>query len=182
MTDIHEIPCIDRPMTKEEEQEHDEYGRWAEQRCREEMAKREEYWKQQRKTYAWFNKEPDWGGGSLCWFWIEDEPKEPCKVIYRFSLIGGGQLAVIEDFRVVTLIHNGVPTGETVISCTSMVHGRNLLVTPHTTDGVKRYRGVIDGQHETDISSDAVVFGSNVPQEIADRAAASSGGNLPRPP
>jgi hypothetical protein len=139
------------------------------------MAKRAAQWQLEGLTFAWFRNDPDWGKGSLCWFW-NDDPQEPCHRAYRFSLIGGGQATLTEEWRIVGLVDDkGVYTGNDTISKTWIGRRRegNLLVTPHVGDHVARYRGTIERDSSSDITADAVVFPRNTPQEIANRAAAT---------
>jgi hypothetical protein len=48
---------------------------------------------------------------------------------------------------------------------------RKCIATPHAS--LNRYRGIVDGNHKTELFADAAVFGSGTPQEVADRVAAT---------
>jgi hypothetical protein len=173
-----------RKATKEE---LDEYGRMAEQWCREDMAKLEAAWTAEGKTFAWFSKEPDWAEGNLSWFFLED-PTAPGKRIFRFSMIGGGQIKTTEAWDWFRSNYNRKDrpdwakheTWRDDTTYLAHVYPRDnerladlsIVVTPHTVDGVERYRGLVVS-HFSDCSASAVVFPGNVPQEIADRAAAT---------
>jgi hypothetical protein len=142
------------------------------------MTKYEAQWNAKRKTFAWFSKEPDYLSGSLCWFWLDD-PKAPCKRLFRFSLIGGGQVATVENWRWFRYLggrkiwpanHYTWKDDDTYLSYEQPRHG--LIVKAHTPAGLVRHHGFIDG-YTAECSADAAVFDKHVPQEIADRIAAT---------
>jgi hypothetical protein len=164
--------AFEKLVSKEEREEIDEM----EQRCRENMAKCEAKWKAEGKIFAWFNKEPDWAHGSLNWFWLED-PKEPCRQIFRFSMIGGGQIKTTQiwDWRRDPHGRPIWPDGHTWKDDTSVlceIGDVAVTVTPHTSQGVHRYRGTVVNIFG-DCSASAVVFGGNVQQDVAECTAAT---------
>jgi len=144
--------------------------------CRDGMTKCEANWMEQRATFAWFSKEPGSDSGSLCWFWI-DSPKEPCTRTFRFSMIGGGQIRTIEkwDWQRAPFDISEMPGGiwkdeNTVLGPVDRYP--RLEGTAHTAHGPTRFVGTFDG-YISGCSATAAIFGQEVPQEIADRVAAT---------
>ena len=160
--------------------EEEDDRRWR-QSCREAMAELEAKWNDDGKTFAWFSKEPDYSVGALSWWWVDD-PKAPCKRIYRFSLIGGGQVSTVENWRWFRWVggrkkdeSDGYPAFRWKNADAFLTYERpqhRLIATPHVAEGVERYRGFIGGFH-ADCSAEAAVFDKRVPQRIADRVAAT---------
>jgi hypothetical protein len=98
------------------------------------------------------------------WLFFRQEGYEkPGKRVFRFTLIGGGEICPIENWRVVTLTD-----GETGLECPWNRH--KLIATLHDSHSV--YPGMIDGQHVTDFSPDAAAFEGGMPHDVAERAAA----------
>jgi hypothetical protein len=159
------------------QQELEEYGRLAEQWCREAMAKCENKWKEHGKTFAWFRQEPDWGNGSLSWFWLED-PKKPCKRKFRFSLIGGGQITATQTWRWRHWANGKRENSQWTWKDDHTVLWEDnpgclhVVTTAHEPDGVRRYSGAIETSY-AELSCSAAVFGQGTPQEIANRVAAT---------
>jgi hypothetical protein len=159
-----------------------EFERW----CREAMTKLEAARTTEGKTFAWFSNEPDIAEGAFSWFFLED-PTAPCRRIFRFSMIGG-QIKTTETWDWFHWWGKQKPddidrmgwTFEDDSTVLGHVYARDngrlawlvITVTAHTAEGVQRYRGFVESWI-AECSASAVVFGKNVPQEIADRAAAT---------
>jgi hypothetical protein len=90
----------------------------------------------------------DWGVEIL-----PDPDRELTRRI-RFSLLGGGQITVVERFE-----HERYYRPE-------------LRVTAHTGEGLRRFTGALDGTFY-EMSAKAAVFPRWTPQAIADRVAAT---------
>jgi hypothetical protein len=153
--------------------EGDIFRQWAHQ-CREGMADCEAKWGEQGKTFAWFNQEPGSDSGSLCWFWI-DAPKKPCTRTFRFSMIEGGLSRTIEkwDWHHSPFDISEMPSGtwkddNTVLGPVDRYPRLEVMVP--TGRGPKRFVGTFDG-YISGCCATAVIFGKEVPQEIADRVA-----------
>lgn len=147
--------------------------------CREAMAELATKWKSEGRLFSWFSDEPDFAEGSLCWFWI-DEPAQPCNRVFRFSMVGGGQVTVTERWRWHRSVGRtkrdddaGLWTWRDDWHCLAYDQPRyRLTVTAHHPTDLTRHKGYIDG-YTAECSADAVIFGPRTPQEIADRAAAT---------
>jgi hypothetical protein len=83
---------------------------------------------------------------------------------FRFTLLGGGQITVIERFKHWTLTH----TPEPEFHC----YQRDLRVTADAGEGLRRFNGVIDSV-AYEMGAKAVLFTPGTPPSIADRVAAT---------
>jgi hypothetical protein len=132
------------------------------------MQKEEAEWRRAGKVFSWIDLEPDWVSAAE-WYmgsqWgYPAEPTAPCNRILRFSLIGGGQIKVTEEWR---LRHH--PPYEPWLSC----YEPRLAVKAHTEEGLSSAAGLLDHGACYEMAAYAVVFGHNTPQAIADRVAAT---------
>jgi hypothetical protein len=133
------------------------------------MAKCESKWHAAHVTWSWIDPYPAWVSASD---WSEyqgdgfpRDPSKPCKRIIRFTLIGGGQIRVVERWTDRPLFD-----GDTHIWCEL---DPKLLVSAHADEGLRQYRGHLSDGAIAEMATSAVVFGPNTPQEIADRTAAT---------
>ena len=162
------------PMSKEDDEK---IACQIDQWCREGMAELEAKWRGKGKTFSWFRKEPDYASGYLSWFFLDD-PTEPCARVFRFSMIGGGQIKTSQkwDWRQWPdgrTKHDtwGTWKDDNTVLC-RVDRYPTVTVVAHASTGVQRYRGGIDG-HLSDCPASAAVFDRRVPQEIVDRVAAT---------
>jgi hypothetical protein len=184
---------FERPMTKEEQESADEYGRLSEQWCREGMAECGAKWKAEGKIFAWCKDEPEWAPHCQVFvgkFW-EDErepfPTMPCQITTWFSLIGGGRIGVVQRWQWFRATHTTrtkelarsyplykIWQDERTLLVEVSVVDHRLIVQAHTSDGLYRCTGNLH-THQCDIFAYAAVFNGGVPQEIADRVAKTLG-------
>ncbi len=125
------------------------------------MLKQEEKWRQRRQTFAWVDQRPNWLSVTS---WecadVLGYPDKPYTRTFRLSLLGGGQIKVMQDF-----VPMGSPWHNDVIC-----YKPRLRVQAATDEGLRTADAVIDGPCY-EMSANAVVFSGRVPQAIADRTA-----------
>jgi hypothetical protein len=138
---------------------------------REWMVKQEREWRAAGLTVSWIDTRPKWIS-VINWSWPEDglfkewplvDPKTPCRRAWRFSLIDGGQIKIIEHW---------VKTNEPEFPIwNSRI---DIVVAAHTDDGLRICGGKID-DILGEMQAGAVVLrgGGDDIQAIADRAAAT---------
>jgi hypothetical protein len=140
------------------------------------MVRQEREWRDTGFTVSWIDTRPKWIS-IIDWSIPGDahpgnvaqsaliNPPAPCRRAWRFSLIGGGQIKIIEHW----VKTNDAPPLDPV--CNSHT---NLIVAAHTDDRLRVYPGKIDGVW-TEMQTNAVLLRgtSEDVQAIADRAAAT---------
>jgi hypothetical protein len=154
-----------------------DFARW----CRDHMAEEEAMWTQLGFSVAWIDTHPKWLSVTAwgCPIYILPDPNRPIKRMWRFTLIGGGQLRITEHWtnrRVVCpfgldglkedwVIHDGeqVWHEKTTLKVTAHVGGRLLLK-----------RGELDGAIREMSAYAILLVGEDAQtQSIAERAAAT---------
>jgi hypothetical protein len=145
---------------------------WSES-CIECVRGKEIEWNRKAYCFSWIDPEPtfcpasDWSmlftkDGN--WDIAFPDPTEPCVRILRFSLLGGGQIRVIENFVAIPAHWNYGPVS---------LHGRiKLKVTAHVGDSIVTALGEkYEGEHYEMNAQAVVLYGHR--QDVADRAAAT---------
>ena len=142
----------------------DEYGFFA-SACHG-MLMYEDYWRQCRLTWSWIDERPVWVSPVNWYPEILPDPETEMDRRFRFTLLGGGQITVIERFKLWTL----TPTveGEPRFYCEQC----DLHVTADDGEGLRRFNGVIDSVCY-EMKAEVVLFAPGTPQSIADRVAAT---------
>jgi hypothetical protein len=140
----------------------DEYG-WFPSACNG-MLEQEDYWQQGRLVWSWIDERPVWLSPVDWRVSILPDPQHEMNRRFRFTLLGGGQITVVERFKRWTL----TPTPEPEFHC----YSRDLRVTADAGEGLRRFRGTIDGVRY-EMGAEAVLFMPHTPQSIADRVAAT---------
>jgi hypothetical protein len=134
---------------------------------------------------AWFEyaadtmlaSEAQWTAQGLQFYWLDSlpgyvssvdfdmfipEPKAPARRIFRFSLIGGGQVCTVENWRWAKYAD--------MAPFLSDCPGPTLRVTAHADDVVHRYHGKIDyGAGPGEMSAKAVLFPRSTPSDVVER-------------
>jgi hypothetical protein len=125
-----------------------------------EMLTLEQKWEARDLRFYWIDPSP-WYVSPVDWnvYAGVPEPKQPCRRVFRFSLIGGGQIEAVEDWQWFSLSN-----GEKFLTHHP---GPRLTVTAHVGSGVHRFHGKVDG-FCYEVQANAVVF-SHTPQEVVDR-------------
>lgn len=150
-----------------------------EEECRQGVLKyvrqKETEWKQHGLCYAWIDPEPAWApAGQSSWYYDYDPvskefgfpyPKTPCRRILRFSLLGGGQIRVIETWKESDIDVNHDRTWRAAVG---------LRVTAHLPDGlIRTFGGVFHHGWYSEMDMAGVAFPLMAGQTIADRVAAT---------
>jgi hypothetical protein len=134
------------------------------------MAKCESEWQAAGAIYSWIDPYPAWVSAGDWSEYLGDgfprDPLKPCRRIIRFSLIGGGQIRVTEQWTDKPL-YDGA-TKEIRCELDPKLH-----VSAHTDQGLRRYSGHLSYGAVYEMATHAVVFDQNTPQDIADRTAAT---------
>jgi hypothetical protein len=129
---------------------------------------REQEWRAAGYTVAWIDTRPKWLS-VICWSWDKDcladapltDPDKPCRRAWRFSLIGGGQIKIIEHWSDSHPDLGGVWNPRI-----------DIRVAAHVGDQLHHYRGEID-DILGEMQAAAILLRSNSDdvQAIADRVA-----------
>ncbi len=136
----------------------------------------EDYWQQCNLVWSWIDERPvclspvDWYLDIL----PNPEPQIPdvkntalkTKVErrFRFTLLGGGQITVIERFKIWRF--RTTDDWEFIREC------QDLRITTDAGAGLKHFTGVIENTF-SDMNAHAVLFRPGTPQSVADRVAAT---------
>jgi hypothetical protein len=137
------------------------------------MVKHEREWRDAGFTVSWIDTQPKWVS-VLDWYtWGFSgeahppliDPIAPCRRAWRFSLISGGQIKIIE---------NWVKSSQPLPLSPIWNSHTDIVVIAHTDDRLRDYRGRLDNVC-TEMSASAVLLraGGAETQSIADRAAAT---------
>src|SRR5262245_31030239 len=124
----------------------------------------EDYWRQCNLVWAWIDEKPvwvsavDWEPPALL-----PTPEKPCVRTFRLSLLGGGQIKVVEKFEPFT----DFPELHTIC------YEPQLTVQAEIDGALRVCRGVISHGAVREMATYAVLFPPRTPQEIADRTAAT---------
>jgi hypothetical protein len=135
------------------------------------MLEREREWDAQGVPFYWISPYPWWinptdwdvygfpGPGGCSMF---AEPTAPTRRFYRFSLIGGGQVMWVENWR-------WFSWPDRHLSCFDAA-GHDIRVTAHVDDEVVRDNGRIKyGVGPSELSVKAVVFNPGTPYPLVER-------------
>jgi hypothetical protein len=128
------------------------------------MLEQEDLWAQCKLVWAWIDERPVWLSPVDWSFEILPDPERPTQRRFRLSLLGGGQITVIERFK----LWRPLSDQDAFISCSN----RDLRVTADDGNGLQRFTGTIDGV-SCEMKAEAVLFLPGTPQSIADRVAAT---------
>jgi hypothetical protein len=128
------------------------------------MLEEEDRWRQCGLVWAWIDERPVWLSPVDWHHSILLDPKRAMNRRFRFTLLGGGQIVVIERFRRWTL----TPTPEPEFYC----HRPELRVTADAGEGLRHFIGAIAGTY-CEMGAKAVLFTPRTPQSVADRVAAT---------
>jgi hypothetical protein len=134
------------------------------------MLVQEDFWQQMNIVWSWIDERPVWLSPVNWWLEVLPNPevKDPqiAKIerSFRFTLLGGGQIKVIEHFKLWRL----GPTDEWKFHRDEC----ELRVTADAGEGLKRFTGVIDDT-DSEQYAYAALFLPGTPQTIADRVAAT---------
>jgi hypothetical protein len=145
-----------------------------------EMLEQEDFWKQTNLIWSWIDERPVWISPANWDVEILRDPEpqilfdpevknpQPLKTEverrFRFTLLGGGQITVIEHFKLWRLN----PADKWQFHR----ERQDLRVTADVGEGLKRFTGIIKGTF-TEQYAYAVLFLPGTPQAIADRVAAT---------
>jgi hypothetical protein len=153
---------------------------------RQDKRKAEADWKHRKEVWSWIGAE-DWQFGFLGWEFL-NHPERACRRIVRLSLPEGGQLRVIETFRLYhderVFPHHEACEGEKCMCSVwptypicdfhtypeRVIHAY-LVATVEVDGSLRRFRGTLQDTYPGEMSASAVVFSSSTPQIIADRCA-----------
>lgn len=127
------------------------------------MLLEEDYWQQCGLTWTWIDERPVWVSPVDWNFDILPDPKSATNRRFRFTLLGGGQITVIERFRPWPL----TAEPESKFYC----FHPDLRVTTDAGEGLRRFNGMID-RVSYGMGAKAALFLPGTPQSIADRVAA----------
>jgi uncharacterized protein DUF6011 len=128
------------------------------------MLEEEDRWRQFNIVWSWIDERPVWLSAVDWYVEVLPDPEREVKRSFRLSLLGGGQVTVLEHFKP----WRSEPTSKVHFSCTHP----DLRVTTDAGDGLKRFTGIIDGIF-CEMSPKAVLFLPGTPQSVADRVAAT---------
>jgi hypothetical protein len=165
---------FDKPIPKEE---LDEYERDTLEASMEDMLAKEKEWDAKGVPFYWITPSPYWinptdwhvFGVQHCDGHVDctlfSDPVAPTKRLHRFSLIGGGQIVVVENWDWLDFTTS---EGKHYhhIHCDG---DPKLRVTAHTDDGVKCLADGYIRHVSYEMSSEAVTFKPGTPQDIVDR-------------
>jgi len=138
--------------------------------CGHHMLVREDYWRQRKLVWSWIDERPTWVSPVDWNLDVLPNPKNPSdpgatmQRQFRLTLLGGGQIKVVEHFRAWRLSPD-----EFVFGCDA----RDLRVTADAGAGLRRFTGAIDKHCETEMDAAAALFPPNTPQIVANRVAAT---------
>ena len=128
------------------------------------MLEEEDRWQQCRLVWSWIDERPVWLSPVDWHSSILPNPQRETNRRFRFTLLGGGQITVIERFKRWT----ATPSSGPEFYC----HSPDLRITADAGEGLRHFRGVIDGV-SYEMGAEAVLFMPGTPQSIADRVAAT---------
>jgi Family of unknown function (DUF6011) len=128
------------------------------------MLEDEDYWRQCNLVWAWIDERPVWTSPVDWYLEILPDPEKPTRRRFRFSLLGGGQLTVIEQFE----FWRWSPDLKEEIYCSQ----KRLRITADVGNGLQRFAGIMKGCYY-EMQATAVLFPPGTAQAIADRVAAT---------
>jgi hypothetical protein len=126
------------------------------------MLEYENYWRQCNLVWAWIDGKPVWVSAADWDTWILPTPEKPCVRTFRLSLLGGGQIKVVEKFQ---------PTEFSELR--TICYEPQLFVQAEIDGALRVCRGVISHGGVCEMATYAALFPPHTPQEIADRTAAT---------
>src|SRR5262249_1181057 len=131
------------------------------------VAKSENEWHAAGAVFSWIDPYPVWVSAGDWSEYLGDgfprDPLKPCRRIIRFSLIGGCQIRVVESWA------NQLPFDDGIkVWCAA---DSKLVVSAHTDQGLRRYRGHLSHGAICEMATYAVVFDPGTPQSVANRTA-----------
>ena len=115
-------------------------------------------------VWAWIDEKPVWLSPVDWYLEILPSPDAPIQRRFRLSLLGGGQITVIEHFE---------PWGWPDPPAETICFRTDLRVTADTGKSLQRFAGALDDSVSYEMGAKAVLFRSGTPQDIADRVAAT---------
>jgi Family of unknown function (DUF6011) len=163
-----EQPFADWKDTRSQAEKDREEQEFVESASRYMVECQERWAKKGKAVISWIDEKPVWVGAADFDVILQNwgEAKAPFKRVFRFSLIGGGQIKTVEHF-------DWWPSREPRKD-QSIGHDKtDLVVTVHGSDGVHRFHTGSLKSACSEMSADAVLFGRGTPQEVADRTAAT---------
>jgi hypothetical protein len=129
------------------------------------ILREEDFWRQCSLVWAWIDEKPVWVSPVHWDMEILPDPETPTRRRFRFSLLGGGQITVVEQFDFLRWLREENPT----IHCCQT----GLRITADIGNGgLQRFAGIIDGVC-CEMGAKAVLFPTGTPQAVADRTAAT---------
>jgi hypothetical protein len=130
-----------------------------------EMLEQEDYWRQCRLIWSWIDERPVWLSPVDWHVDILPDPGRELTRRFRFTLLGGGQITVSEQFK-----RSSISTSDS--SPHFYCLHPDLRVIADAGEGLRRFSGTITGFH-FEMNAEAVLFLPGTPQSIADRVAAT---------
>jgi Family of unknown function (DUF6011) len=128
------------------------------------MLEQEDLWAQCKLVWAWIDERPVWLSPVDWDFDILPYPEREMQRSFRFTLLGGGQITVIERFK----LWRPLSDQEAWLHRDSC----DLRVTADAGNGLRRLTGTIN-HLSCEMGANAVLFLPGTPQSIADRVAAT---------
>jgi hypothetical protein len=125
----------------------------------------EDYWRQCNLIWSWIDERPVWLSAVDWDIEVLPNPDEPMQRVFRFTLLGGGQIMIREHFE---------PSGgkTEIPGFKTICHQTDLRVTADAGAGLRHFTGVID-DFAYEMNAHAVLFRPGTPQAVADRVAAT---------
>jgi hypothetical protein len=123
----------------------------------------EDRWRQCGLVWAWVDERPAWISPIYWDFDILEKPAHEMTRTFRMTLLGGGQIAIREEFERSKVI----PKDEGVFCFEP-----KLRVTTDAGSGLQRFSGIIESTG-CEMGAHAVLFLPGTPQSVADRVAAT---------
>ncbi len=121
---------------------------------------REDIWRQCGLIFAWVDQTPTWVSPVHWDLDILPDPKVATQRCFRFSLLGGGQIRVLEKLELMDGLDG------------TICYEPKIKVTADAGEGLRHFTGVIE-RVCCEMVAAAVLFLPNTPQSIAERTAAT---------
>jgi Family of unknown function (DUF6011) len=126
------------------------------------MLEQEDLWAQCKLVWTWIDERPVWVSPVDWDFEILPYPEREMQRSFRFTLLGGGQITVIERFK----LWRSLSDHEAWLHRDSC----DLRVTADAGNGLRRFTGTIN-HLSYEMGANAVLFLPGTPPSIADRTA-----------
>src|SRR5262249_14545587 len=121
------------------------------------MLEQEDYWHQCGLVWSWIDERPVWLSPVDWYLDILPDPKSATNRRFRFTLLGGGQITVIERFK-----RSAIPSDPPPHFYCSHP---DLRVTADAGEGLRRFSGTIDSV-SYEMGAKAALFLPGTPQSI----------------